>query len=202
MSKKVAEGLNGLVMDIKVGNGAFMKTLQEAKVLANELKRIGQSFGIKTDIIFSNMSQPLGSYAGLQCEVLEALDCLRGKGPDDLVELSLELGSKIMIQSGLFKDSNESKIKMLEHLNNGKAFDKFEKMILNCADFSCAHCVLDSPQPSALTTDQSYIHTHRLSSYSWPQKAIQTKKEIIRSVCSAHSYDTSRSRFAATSAPA
>ena len=130
MSKKVAEGLNGLVMDIKVGNGAFMKTLQEAKVLANELKRIGQSFGIKTDIIYSNMSQPLGSYAGLQCEVLEALDCLRGKGPDDLVELSLELGSKIMIQSGLFKDSNESKIKMTEHLNNGKALDKFEKMIL------------------------------------------------------------------------
>ena len=130
MSKKVAEGLNGLVMDIKVGNGAFMKTLREAKVLANELKRIGQSFGIKTDIIYSNMSQPLGSYAGLQCEVLEALDCLRGKGPDDLVELSLELGSKIMIQSGLFKDSNESKIKMTEHLNNGKALDKFEKMIL------------------------------------------------------------------------
>ena len=74
MSKKVAEGLNGLVMDIKVGNGAFMKTIQEAKSLANELKKIGQSFDIKTDIIYSNMSQPLGNYAGLQCEVLEALD--------------------------------------------------------------------------------------------------------------------------------
>ena len=76
------------------------------------------------------MSQPLGNYAGLQCEVLEAIDCLKGNGPDDLIELSLELGSKIMIQSGLFKDPNESKAKMKEHLNNGKALHIFEKMIL------------------------------------------------------------------------
>ena len=130
MSKKVAEGLNGLVMDIKVGNGAFMKTLKKAKALANELKKIGQAFGIKTDVIYSNMAQPLGNYAGLKCEVIEAIECLKGNGPDDLVELSLELGSKIMTQSRLFKNPDESKAKMIEHLNNGKALDKFEKMIL------------------------------------------------------------------------
>ena len=84
MSKKIAEGLDGLAMDIKVGNGAFMKTFQQAKNLGVELKKIGNSFDIDVNITYSNMSQPLGEYAGLKCEIIEAVDCLKGTGPDDV----------------------------------------------------------------------------------------------------------------------
>ena len=130
MSKKIAEGLDGLIMDIKVGNGAFMKTISEAKILATELKKIGSAFKIKTDITFSNMSQPLGRYAGLGCEIIESINCLKGEGPNDLIELSLELGSKVLLQSKKAHNKNEAKKKMLETINDGSALKKFEEMII------------------------------------------------------------------------
>ncbi len=130
MSKKIAEGLNGLVMDIKVGNGAFMKRLSEAKNLATELKKIGQSFNINVDITYSNMSQPLGKYAGLKCEIIEAMNCLKGNGPDDVIKLSLDLCTSILLQSGLSKDKSESKNLLLRNIKNGKALKKFEEMII------------------------------------------------------------------------
>ena len=124
MSKKIAEGLDGLIMDIKVGNGAFMKTISEAKILAAELKKIGSAFKIKTDITFSNMSQPLGRYAGLRCEIIESINCLNGDGPNDLIELSLELGSKILLQSKEANNENEAKKKMLKTIDDGSALKK------------------------------------------------------------------------------
>ena len=130
MSKKIAEGLDGLIMDIKVGNGAFMKAISEAKTLAAELKKIGSAFKIKTDITFSNMSQPLGRYAGLGCEIIESINCLKGDGPNDLIELSLELGSKVILQSKKADNKNEAKKKMLETINDGSALKKFEEMII------------------------------------------------------------------------
>jgi len=130
MSKKIAEGLDGLIMDIKVGNGAFMKTISEAKTLAAELKKIGSAFKIETDITFSNMSQPLGRYAGLGCEIIESINCLKGDGPNDLIELSLELGSKVILQSKKADNKNEAKKKMLETINDGSALKKFEQMII------------------------------------------------------------------------
>ena len=101
MSKKLAEGLDGLVMDVKVGNGAFMKNFREAKSLGIELKKIGDSFDIDVSITYSNMSEPLGKYAGLKCEIIEAVDCLRGTGPDDVTQLSLDLCAYILVQSGI-----------------------------------------------------------------------------------------------------
>ena len=129
MSKKIAEGLNGLVMDIKVGNGTFMKTIKEAKQLALGLKKIGDAFNINTDIIYTDMSQPLGRYAGLHCEVLEALDCLKGKGPKDLIEVSFQLGAKILIQSKIVKDIQSANRLMLDTINNGNALKKFEEIV-------------------------------------------------------------------------
>ena len=129
MSKKIAEGLNGLVMDIKVGNGAFMKSIREARILAKELKKIGDSFGINTDIIYSDMSQPLGQYAGLKCEIIEAVDCLKGTGPSDVTQLSIDLCANILVQSGISKNKSEAKISLLKNIKNGKAFKKFEKLI-------------------------------------------------------------------------
>ena len=130
MSKKIAEGLDGLAMDIKVGNGAFMKNFQEAKRLGVELKKIGNSFNINVNITYSNMSQPLGNYAGLRCEIVEAIDCLKGNGPDDVIQLSLDLCSNILVQSGISKNKSKAKNSLLKNIENGKAIEKFEKMII------------------------------------------------------------------------
>ena len=130
MSKKIAEGLDGLAMDIKVGNGAFMKTFQQAKNLGVELKKIGNSFDIDINITYSNMSQPLGEYAGLKCEIIEAVNCLKGTGPDDVTQLSTDLCAKILVQSGISKNKSEAKTSFLKNIENGKALEKFEEMIV------------------------------------------------------------------------
>ena len=130
MSKKIAEGLDGLVMDIKVGNGAFMKNLQEAKNLSIELKKIGTFFNINVNTTYSNMSQPLGKYAGLKCEIIEAVDCLKGNAPDDVTKLSLDLCANILVQSGISMNKSKAKNSLLKNIENGKALEKFEKMII------------------------------------------------------------------------
>ena len=129
MSKKIAEDLDGLVIDLKVGNGTFMKTLKDAKILGSGLKKIGKAFNIDTDIVYTNMNQPLGRYAGLRCEILESIDCLNGNGPNDLMEITLELGSKILIQSKIAKN-NQMAIKiMLGSIETGSALNKFRDII-------------------------------------------------------------------------
>tara|TARA_X000000950_G_scaffold247921_1_gene306620 strand:- start:6734 stop:8023 length:1290 start_codon:yes stop_codon:yes gene_type:complete len=130
MSKKIAEGLDGLAMDIKVGNGAFMKTFQQAKNLGVELKKIGNSFDIDISITYSNMSQPLGEYAGLKCEINEAVDCLKGTGPDDVTQLSVDLCANILVQSGMSTNKSEAKTSLLKNIENGRALEKFEEMIV------------------------------------------------------------------------
>ena len=130
MSKKIAEGLDGLVMDVKVGNGTFMKTFQEAKNLGVELKKIGNSFDIDVNITYSNMSQPLGEYAGLKCEIIEAVDCLKGTGPDDVTQLSVDLCANILVQSGISTNKSEAKTSLIKNIENGKALEKFEEMIV------------------------------------------------------------------------
>ena len=130
MSKKLAEGLDGLVMDVKFGNGAFMKNFREAKSLGIELKKIGDSFDIDVSITYSNMSEPLGKYAGLKCEIIEAVDCLRGTGPDDVTQLSLDLCANILVQSGISTNKSEAKTLLVKNIENGKALEKFEEMIV------------------------------------------------------------------------
>ena len=130
MSKKIAEGLDGLAMDIKVGNGAFMKTFQQAKNLGVELKKIGNSFDIDVNITYSNMSQPLGEYAGLKCEIIEAVDCLKGTGPDDVTQLSVDLCANILVQSGMSINKPEAKTLLMKNIENGRALEKFEEMIV------------------------------------------------------------------------
>jgi pyrimidine-nucleoside phosphorylase len=106
-----------------------MKTIEEAKQLALGLEKIGDAFNINTDIIYTDMSQPLGRYAGLHCEVLEALDCLKGNGPKDLIEVSFQLGAKILIQSKIVKDIQSANRLMLDTINNGNALKKFEEIV-------------------------------------------------------------------------
>jgi len=129
MSKKIAEGIQGLVMDVKVGSGAFMKTLEEAASLGSELKRIGEQFGIHVDIVHSDMSQPLGQEAGLWNEVTEALFCLRGEGPDDLKKVVLKLGARLLIQSGKAGSDEEALEIQTQLINNGNAMEKFVELV-------------------------------------------------------------------------
>jgi len=129
MSKKISEGINGLVLDIKIGNGAFLKTIDEGRNLAKLMKDVGNSFKIKTDIIFSSMDQPLGNYAGLFCEIEEVIKTLSNDGPSDLKELTLVLGAKILIQAGKAQDLDEG-IKLQEQvLNNGSALKRFIEIV-------------------------------------------------------------------------
>ncbi len=129
MSKKIAEGLNGLVLDVKTGNGAFMKTHDDAQKLGDLLKEAGENSGIQTDVVFSNMNQPLGKFSGCWCEVKEAIECLNGKGPEDTVELTLELSSKLMVQAKLSETTEVGKKFLKNLLNNGTAFSKFIEMV-------------------------------------------------------------------------
>ena len=129
MSKKIAEGIQGLVLDIKTGNGAFMNTMDKAVELGDALQNIGESFNISTDIIFSSMDQPLGNAAGMWCEVEESISTLKGNGPKDLLELTFQLGSKLLVQAGITK-SETSAISIQENLiQSGKAYQKFEEFI-------------------------------------------------------------------------
>ena len=129
MSKKIAEGISGLVLDIKVGNGTFMKSKHRAIELGSWMKKIGEAFNIKTDVIYSSMNQPLGNYAGLSCEVFEAIECLKGKGPNDLMDVTFELGSKLLLQSGTAKTLSEA-IKLQKNiLKSGKALKIFENSV-------------------------------------------------------------------------
>ena len=129
MSKKIAEGISGLVLDIKVGNGTFMKSKHKAIELGSWMKKVGEAFNIKTDIVYSNMNQPLGNYAGLSCEVFEAIECLKGKGPNDLMEVTFELGSHLLLQSGTAKTLSEG-IKLQKNIiDSGKALKVFENSV-------------------------------------------------------------------------
>ena len=111
MSKKIAEGVQGLVLDIKVGNGAFMKSLEQAKNLGILLKEVGELYGLKVSTCFTDMNQPLGKTAGLWCEVLESIECLQGNGPSDLMEVVYHLGSKALEIAGIKKPLEKLKSK-------------------------------------------------------------------------------------------
>ena len=131
MSKKIAEGIMGLVMDIKVGNGAFMKTKNDAFKLSHLIQKVAISYGLKIDIIYSDMNKPLGKYAGLGCEIKEAIDCLKGNGSQDLMDNVFELCSCLLIQAGKAKDKQESKDIFHKIIDTGQAFEFFQKIIFN-----------------------------------------------------------------------
>ena len=129
MSKKIAEGIQGLVLDIKTGNGAFMKTIDQARSLGQMLQKVGEAFHVKTDVVYSSMNQPLGRTAGLWCEMDESIAALKGDGAKDLMDVVFELGSKLLVQAGIIRGETAT-VTMQENLiQTGKAYDKFEEMV-------------------------------------------------------------------------
>ena len=125
MSKKIAAGAQGIVLDVKYGSGAFMKTIEEARVLAETMVGIGKELGRQTIAVLSNMHQPLGRAVGNTLEILEVADALQGKGPDDLMEVSLELGAWMLVAGKVVSNVETGKETLRESLTSGAAWDKF-----------------------------------------------------------------------------
>jgi thymidine phosphorylase len=123
MSKKIAEGTKALVLDVKVGSGAFMKTLDRATELAQTLVALGQDAGVNTSALLTDMSTPLGLKIGNALEVEESVEVLAGGGPADVIELTVELAREMLSQAGV------SGVDPIENLRNGKAMDKWRQMI-------------------------------------------------------------------------
>ncbi|CAH8706718.1 pyrimidine-nucleoside phosphorylase [Paenibacillus thiaminolyticus] len=131
MSKKIAAGSDAIVLDVKTGAGAFMKTAEDAKELAHAMVSIGNNIGRKTMAVISDMSQPLGRAIGNSLEVQEAIDTLRGHGPADLEELCLALGRQMVYLAGKAATLEEAEQQLKEVIRNGKALEKFKEFIAN-----------------------------------------------------------------------
>lgn len=129
MSKKIASGADAIILDVKVGDGAFMKTKEEAKELAKEMVDIGSHLGRKTVAVISDMDQPLGYAIGNALEVKEAIELLKGNGPSDLLELTLTLGSYMVLCSNKAKNIEEARTMLLENIKNGKGLEKLKEFI-------------------------------------------------------------------------
>lgn len=131
MSKKIAAGSDAIVLDVKTGAGAFMKTVEDAKELAHAMVSIGNNVGRKTMAVISDMSQPLGVAIGNSLEVQEAIDTLRGEGPKDLEELCLALGRQMVFLANKADSLEDAEEKLREVMRNGKALEKFKEFIAN-----------------------------------------------------------------------
>lgn len=129
MSKKLASGADAIVLDVKTGSGAFMKTQEDSIALAEEMVNIGKMAGKRMAAVISDMDQPLGYAVGNALEVKEAIDTLKGHGPSDLEELVLVLGSLMVEMADEKKDADTAEILLKENLHNGKAFAKFLQFI-------------------------------------------------------------------------
>jgi pyrimidine-nucleoside phosphorylase len=129
MSKKIASGADALVLDVKVGSGAFMKSLEEARELAEVMVRIGKDTGIKTVAVLTNMDQPLGHQVGNFNEVLEAVEVLKGKGAEDEVEVALAIAAHMAVLGGAFDTFEAAHAKLSRILDSGVAVEKFVEFI-------------------------------------------------------------------------
>ena len=131
MSKKIAAGANKIVLDVTVGKGAFMKTKEDAIALSKEMIKIGELTNRETICVLTNMDEPIGHAVGNSLEVIEAINFLKGKMPEDLKQVVLELGSYIIKLAGKGEDIKQNKEKMLENIKNGKAYNKFLELVKN-----------------------------------------------------------------------
>jgi len=129
LSKKLAEGIDALVLDVKVGRGAFMKTEQEARVLAEALVRVGTAAGKRVVALLTDMNDPLGAAIGNAIETQEAIDVLRGSGPADLIECTLALGAEMLMLGKVAETESEARDKLRKAITSGQGARVFERMI-------------------------------------------------------------------------
>ena len=129
MSKKLASGADAIVLDVKVGDGAFMKTPETAKELAQEMVDIGKHLGRETIGVISDMDQPLGYAIGNSLEVIEAIELLKGNGPKDLLELTLTIGSNMLLCAKMAESEEEARKMLMENIKNGKGLEKLKDFV-------------------------------------------------------------------------
>ncbi|MCP4601378.1 MAG: thymidine phosphorylase [Proteobacteria bacterium] len=162
MSKKLAEGIDGLVLDVKVGAGAFMPNLEKARELAGTMIGIGKAAGKQMRALLTNMDQPIGYAVGNALEVAEAIDVMKGEGPDDTTALTVELGAEMLVLGCAAKTLDKARDMMRQTLSDGRALDKFAKIIEAqggdprvCDD--TAHLPLADEQVSVPAIKKGYI---------------------------------------------
>lgn len=129
LSKKIAVGSDALILDVKVGSGAFMKDIEAAQRLSHMMVQLGKKFQRKTVALITNMDEPLGFAVGNALEVIEAIDTLQGRGPKDLQELCLVLGAKLLCLSNRVKTEKEGYDLLLSKIKSGEAFEKFKEFV-------------------------------------------------------------------------
>ena len=131
ISKKAAEGISCLVLDIKVGNAAFMKDIESAEKLAQSMVETGNLMGIKTTAVLTEMDNPLGFMSGNALEIIESIEILNGSGPQDCIELIVNQGAELLLLSGINKNAEHAKKSIEKVLKNGEALTKFKEMIIS-----------------------------------------------------------------------
>lgn len=164
LSKKLAEGAEGLVVDVKWGNGSYIKDLEQAKQLARSITRVSRSMNRRCVALVTDMNQPLGDCVGTALEIQEAIQLLKGQGPEDLKELVLKLGMEIVRLAGVAGSTLSAKQTVQKVLKNGAAFEVFKQMVkaqggdIACIDnpdlFPKAKYIRKLPAPK-----RGYVHT-------------------------------------------
>lgn len=129
MSKKLAEGIDGLVLDVKIGRGAFLPDERDARLLAETMIGIAKKLGKKCIALLTNMEQPLGSMAGNALEILECIEVLKGRGAKDLVELSVELSAEMILMAGLCESIKDARNRAQATIDDGSALERFRQVI-------------------------------------------------------------------------
>ena len=129
MSKKIAESLDALVLDVKFGSGAFLATERLAEELAASLIRVGRNAGVLTTALITDMTQPLGEMVGNACEVDESIAVLQGGGPSDVRELTIELAARLLLSTNRESQLDDARNRLEKLLDNGAAMDRFERMV-------------------------------------------------------------------------
>jgi pyrimidine-nucleoside phosphorylase len=131
MSKKIAEGIDALVLDVKTGSGAFMKTEADSRRLAESLVGIGNTSGVRTEAIITSMETPLGRAVGNALEVAECIDVLKGGGPPDLVDVSIELTARMLVLGGAAANRDDAFARVREAIASGAGLERFRRIIEN-----------------------------------------------------------------------
>jgi pyrimidine-nucleoside phosphorylase len=130
LSKKLAEGIDALVLDVKTGDGAFMAKREDAQALAESMTRIGRELGKPVQALITSMDAPLGRAVGNALEVWESVECLKGRGPDDLMEVSLELAAEMLILGGVAATRDEALVKCRRSIADGSALERFRRVVV------------------------------------------------------------------------
>jgi pyrimidine-nucleoside phosphorylase len=129
MSKKIAEGIDALVLDVKAGRGAFMKNVEDARRLAESLVSIGTRNGLRTEALITAMDQPLGRAVGNSLEVIESLETLKGRGPEDLERLSVRLAARMLVVAGVAPTTEEGEARVRAAIASGAGVEKFRAIV-------------------------------------------------------------------------